>query len=202
MRMIIATLMLAISGYFLHEEYVANLKLEPAAPEAPAVVTKADLAPMLDGKQLANLRQALTSGEANVRWAAMQTLFTVNDPKIMTVLESAMTLETDPQMRVGIVLMLKTCRDPNALKVLSKGVRDTDPVVRVAALNVIGEVGDMTATPIVAAAVNDSEEGVKLAAMSALASLNQRRKAEYEELTGRLRHQYEEQVKKTQEKAG
>ena len=71
------------------------------------------------------------------------------------------------------------------------GVNDTDPVVRVASLRVIGEVADLAAARLAAEAVNDNDDSVKLEAISALSRLQQRRKAQYEQLSDQLRQQYE-----------
>ncbi len=200
MKWIFALTILTVSGNHLYQAYqdrvVAQAKAAPTAPAVPE-----EPAPMLTPKQAAELHAAVKSADGTVRWAAIQSLFTFGDPGIMPVLEHAMQSESDPQTRIGIVLLLKTSSDPVALRILRLGVRDTDPVVRVASLRVIGEVADLSAASIAADAVNDSDDSVKIEAISALSRLQERRKAAYEQLSGQLRKQYEDQAKKTQETA-
>jgi HEAT repeat protein len=203
MRWILASAMMLVSGSYLYRNYQDRKEALAAAPQAaPAPAVVAEPAPMLDAKQLAALRAAVKSGDSNVRWAAMQSLFTFGDPAILPILEQAMGSETDSQIRIGIVLLLKTSGDAAALRILKMGVNDTDPVVRVASLRVIGEVADLAAAPLAAEAVNDNDDTVKLEAITALSRLQQRRKAQYEQLSEQLRQQYESQAKKAQESAG
>jgi hypothetical protein len=201
MKWIIGLVMMGSSGYYLYRDYQKQIAERPAV-QAQAPEVKTAPAPMLADAQLVELRKAAFSADKGVRLAAIQSLFALSDPKIMLILEQAMTTEPDPEVRVTIVLLLKTSTDRGSLKVLGLGVHDVDPTVRVASLRVLSEVGDLTNTGVVAEAAADADDGVKLQAMDTLSHLQERRKAQYEELSQQLRRQYEEQVKKSRENAG
>lgn len=192
MRTLLALTVAAAASVFLVREY--RLRNLPSVP--PTLAPAAAPEPLVAEEDLAGLRAQAQGSDPGLRWTALQALYALSDPSAVPALEQAMLHEPDAEARTNIVLLLKTAADPAALRVLALGARDSDPVVRAASLRIIGEVGDLSASALVAQALEDQDQGVKLAAMGALGSLEARRRVQYDELAGRLRRQYEGQLRK------
>jgi HEAT repeat protein len=74
--------------------------------------------------------------------------------------------------------------------------------VKIASLRALGESGDPAAAPYITGALKDFDSDVKMEALKALGGLEEKRKAEFAALAAKLRHDYEEAVKRAREAAG
>lgn len=195
MRPMLALLLIAVSSTFLFIKY-REIKAPLPKDLTPPVLKRVDPTPFLSLAEIKRIRRSAKDADPNVRWTAMELLFLLKDPESIKILQKTVADDPDPDIRIKAIKLLERKSDLMALAGLIKGILDVDISVRLASLKSIAEIGDPAATPWVLEALKDIEPDVRMEALRALGRFQDKRKAQYAELSDRLRKQYEAAVKK------
>lgn len=201
MRALVALVLIGASGYFLYNRYL-KLNAPPPAPPPPppALVAPAEPKPFLSVAELKKVRASLKNPDPGVRWSAMELLFSFKDPDSVKVLSRAIEKDPDPELRMKAIKLLSSTPNPDRVPGLVKGLTDIEKDVKLASLDALGEVADAAAGPWVVEALKDPDPDVKRAALRCLGKLQDRRRKEFQELSDRLRVQYEQAVEQSQKR--
>jgi HEAT repeat protein len=145
------------------------------------------------------VRLSTQDPDSNVRWAAIELLFTIKDPESLKILEKTVADDPDSELRVKAVRLLNAGGTSKQVPGLIKALDDIDMDVRLAALKALGDIGDPAAAPKVASLLKDPENDVKTEALRTLGRFQDKRRQQLQDLTDQLRRQYEAAVKKSQQ---
>ena len=199
MLKLFAFVVFAAASAFLVREYLRPAR--PPLPDVPPVAdAPRDLGPIFSEAQVDKMRQSLRDGDPAVRWAAAQLLDTIHDPKLGELLEKMLAEEPETDMRIRIVGLMKGSADAARLRGLLRGLGDVDKGVRIASLNALGDIGDPSGATWVTALLKDSEPEVRIAALQTLGRFQDKRRAEFEALAEKLKSDYEEALRRTEER--
>lgn len=199
MRWLVSLILIGGSAFFLYTRFNQKEIQEPQREvPAPMALAKQDPQPFLTVEELKKVRKSVRDGDPGVRWSALELLFTFRDPQSVKLLEKAIAEDPDPDLRLKAIRLLSA--NPNAERVpaLVRGLTDVEKDVRLASLEALGNLGDASASPWVVEALKDPEADVKRAALNTLGKFQEKRKREFQELSDKLRVQYETAVKKAQ----
>jgi HEAT repeat protein len=116
--------------------------------------------------------------------------------------QKAVRDDPSPELRLKAVQLLASQPDPITFQKLVRGVSDPDKDVKIASLRALGTSGDPAAAPYITGALKDFDSDVKMEALKALSGLEDKRRAEFNALAAKLRHDYEEAVKRARELQG
>ncbi|MBI3551414.1 MAG: HEAT repeat domain-containing protein [Elusimicrobia bacterium] len=197
MRWIIAVIVVAVSSFFLYNEYQSMNAATPAPP--PPLAAPLEMAPFLSFDEIKSIRRSTKDGDPGVRWAAVELLYSIRDPESLSILERIIAEDPEQELRIKAVQLLDKGGGSRQLPGLIKALSDVDNDVRLAALKALGDIGDPAATPWVSPLLKDPEAEVKTEALHTLGRFQDKRKAEFAALTDQLRRQYEAAVRKSQE---
>ena len=164
------------------------------APAPPAINIAP--APVFAESEIRKVRQSLQDADPEVRWAAVQLLFNIHDPKLAQVLEHMLTQDPDPEVRMKVVTLFKGREDLARLGALVRGLSDVDKGVRIASLHALGDIGDPSVATWVTALLKDVEPDVRIEALRTLGRFQDKRKAEFQALADKLRADYEAAVRR------
>lgn len=168
----------------------------PPAPAPPPAATLADSAPVFTDAELAKMRASLQDADPEVRWAAVQLLFNIRDPRVGPLVERMLSEDPDPELRVKIISLYKG-REMSRLGPLVRGLQDAEAPVRLASLRALGDIGDPSVTVWVVALLRDVEPEVRIEALRTLGRFQDKRKEEFKALAEKLRADYEEAVRRS-----
>lgn len=195
-----AIVFLSASSVFLYQRYVqltVPVPIERPAPPPPMIP-----AVVFSDQDIARIKASTRDSNPQVRWAALQLLFTLGEPEILALLEESITRDTEPANRVRALELLRQRKGIETLQGMLRGLKDPEKEVRVAALEAIQQSGEPAAIPWVAeAATRDYEPDVRSRALRVLSSFQDKRRADFQELTTRLRREYEAAVDKASSKS-
>jgi HEAT repeat protein len=194
MKLIAFAVFLAAAG-FLAYQYRRPPQAPPMAAEPLASVTPHEIGPVFSEEEVEKVRHSLQDGDPSVRWAAAQLLYSVHDPQLGGLLEKMIAMDPDPDVRIKIVGLMKGREDLVRLGGLVKGLRDVDKDVRIASLNALGDIGDPSVVTWVTALLKDPEPEVRIAALQTLGRFQDKRRIEFEELSEKLKKDYEEALR-------
>ncbi|OGR90986.1 MAG: hypothetical protein A2V88_17075 [Elusimicrobia bacterium RBG_16_66_12] len=184
---------LAAAGY-LAWDYSRPAQSPPPPP--PMTDPSKDILPVFSESDLLKVRQSLQDADPEVRWAAIQLLYSIRDPQAGVLIERLIAEDPDADLRVKIVGLMKGQEDLALLGGLVKGLRDIDKTVRLASLNALGDIGDPSVSTWVTALLKDPEAEVKVAALQTLGRFQEKRKADFRALADKLRKDYEDAQKR------
>jgi len=194
-RIIALILFLAAAGY-LSRAYLRPLQPpQPPAPPPMADPSK-DALPVFSEKEILKIRQSIQDSDPDVRWTAVQLLYAVRDPQLGTMIEKIIAEDTDADLRLRVVGLMKGQQESAMLGGLVKGLRDIDRNVRIASLRALGNIGDPSVTTWVTALLKDPEPEVRIAALQTLGRFQAKRKADFQALADKLRKDYEDAQKR------
>lgn len=199
MRWLVSLILIGGSALYLYTRF--NLKrIEEPKQEipAPAALGKQDPQPFLTVVELKKVRKSVRDADPGVRWSALELLFTFRDPQSVKLLEKAIAEDPDPDLRLKAIRLLSTTPNADRVPALVRGLTDVEKDVRLASLEALGQLGDASASPWVVETLKDPEPEVKRAALDTLGKFQEKRKREFQELSDKLRVQYETAVKKAQ----
>lgn len=168
-------------------------------PPPPAIELPAPK-PVFSDAELAKVRLSLQDADAEVRWTAAQVLFNIRDPQAVKQLERLLAEDPDPELRMKVVRLLRDRDDSARLAALVGSLRDTEKTVRIASLEALGDIGDPSVVTWVTALLKDAEPEVRIAALKTLGRFQEKRKAEFQVLAEKLKKDYEEAVRRSQQK--
>ncbi len=186
---------LAAAGYLVHE-HMAPPAPPPMPAEPPAAMAPKDPGPAFSEGEVQKVRNSLTDSDPSVRFAAVQLLYNLHDPKLGPLLEKMIAEDPDPDIRIKIVGLMKGREDLIRLGGLVKGLSDFDMKVRIASLNALGDIGDPSVTTWVTALLKDPEPEVRIAALQTLGRFQDKRKVEFRALADKLKKDYEEALRR------
>ncbi|MFI5351182.1 MAG: HEAT repeat domain-containing protein [Elusimicrobiota bacterium] len=195
MAKLFALVVFLAAGSFLAYEYLRPPQPPPLPAEPTASVTPRDLAPIFPAAEVEKVRQSLVDGDPNVRWAAIQLLYSIHDPQLGDLLEKMIAEDPDPELRIKIVGLMKGREDVARLGGLVKGLHDVDMNVRIASLKALGDIGDPSVVTWVTALLKDPEPDVRIAALQTLGRFQDKRRVEFQALTEKLKKDYEEALR-------
>ena len=195
MTKVFALFVLLAAAAFLARQQLRPYQPPPPAAEPAAVSSLQDPAPVLSETEIAKVRQSLQDGDPAVRWAAVQLLYGIHDPRLGELLETMIADDPDPDLRVKIVGLMKGRADLARLGGLVKGLGDVDKGVRIASLNALGDIGDPSVVTWVTALLKDPEPDVRVKALQTLGRFQDKRRLEFQALAEKLKEEYEEALR-------
>jgi HEAT repeat protein len=193
-KLIAFLVFVSAAGYLAHE-YMKPLEPKPLPAEPPAVTEPRDPGPVFSEDEVEKVRLSLNDGDSEVRWAAIQLLYNIHDPRLAATLEKMLGEDPDADLRIKIVGLMQGHEELARLGGLVKGLRDTDKTVRIASLAALGEIGDPSVVTWVTALLKDPEPDVRIAALQTLGRFQDKRKAEFRALAEKLKKDYEEALR-------
>lgn len=155
-----------------------------------------DILPIFSESDILKVRQSLQDADPEVRWSAIQLLYSIRDPQAGALIEKLIAEDPDADLRIKIVGLMKGQENLALLGGLVKGLRDIDKTVRIASLNALGDIGDPSVSTWVTALLKDPEPEVKVAALQTLGRFQEKRKADFRALADKLRKDYEDAQKR------
>lgn len=187
---------LLVSVCFVAAFYVYNSgnKRRRVDRPPPALILPARAA--VPESELEIIRKSTFDSDPNVRWAAVELLYTLRDPQARKLLEHIMKTDTDQTVRRNAINLLRSNDKGTHAADLTVALRDTEKAIRVAALQAIAEKDDLIFIPYIYGALVDSEPDVRLQALASLRIIQERKRKVYEELKARLRYDYERSIRK------
>jgi HEAT repeat protein len=195
MSKLFAFIVFLAAAAFLAFQYLRPPAPPPMAAEPPAASAPRDLGPVFSEVEVEKVRQSLKDGDPTVRWAAVQLLYGIHDPQLGGLLENMIATDPDPDLRIKIVGLMKGREDLARLGGMIKGLRDVDMTVRIASLKALGDVGDPSVVTWVTALLKDPEPEVRIAALQTLGRFQDKRRAEFDALSEKLKKDYEEALR-------
>jgi HEAT repeat protein len=171
---------------------------EVAPPPPPAIEIPAPK-PVFSEAELRKVRRSLEDADAEVRWTAAQVLYNIRDPQAVKLLEHLLANDPDPDLRMKVVRLLRDREDSARLAALVGSLRDTEKSVRIASLQALGDIGDPSVVTWVTALLKDAEPDVRIEALKTIAKFQEKRKAEFDALAAKLKKDYEEAVRRSQQ---
>jgi hypothetical protein len=194
MSKLFALVVFLAAAAFLVRQWLRPPQPPPLA-EPPAASSLRDPAPLFSEIEIAKVRKSLQDGDPAVRWAAVQLLYGIHDPRLGELLEAMIADDPDPELRVKIVGLMRGRADLARLGGLVKGLSDLDKSVRIASLNALGDIGDPSVVTWVTASLKDPEPDVRVAALQTLGRFQDKRRLEFEALAEKLKGEYEEALR-------
>jgi hypothetical protein len=146
----------------------------PALKERLAKID--DLADEDAAKALPELLGALADKDPRIRAAAAEALGEVGDASAVEPLGKALASDADSDVRDAAAEALGDIGSPNAVPLLSAGLRDADEDVRETVVDALGSIGGPDAERVLRQALSDPDEDVRDAAAAALAKMKQVKK--------------------------
>lgn len=197
MGRLMAVALLAVAAFLVLRDRVAP-KQEAVAPPPPPALEIPAPRPVFSEAELNKVRASLRDTDPEVRWSAAQLLYEIRDPQAMALLDRMLHEDTDPQLRMKVLGLLKGREDAARLTTLVASLRDSEKSVRIAALDALGVIGDPSVTTWVTALLRDTEPEVRIAALRTLGKFQEKRKREFQALADKLRKDYEAAVRRAQ----
>lgn len=173
---------------------------EAVAPPPPPAIELPAPKPVFSETELRKVRRSLEDADPGVRWTAAQVLYNIRDPQAVRLLEHLLSNDPDPELRMKVVRLLKDREDSARLSALVNSLRDHEKSVRIASLQALGDIGDPSVVTWVTALLRDAEPEVRIEALKTLAKFQEKRKAEFDVLAQKLKKDYEEAVRRSQQK--
>jgi HEAT repeat protein len=152
--------------------------------------------PLFSDKEVLKIRQSLWEADPEVRWAAAQVLYSIQDPELGVLFEKLIAEDPDTDVRLKVVGLMRNYQKQAPLGGLVRGLSDIDKDVRIASLRALGDIGDPSVATWVTALLKDPEPEVKVEALQTLGRFQEKRKADFRELAEKLRKDYEEALKR------
>lgn len=132
-------------------------------------------------------RSLTTDTNENVRFAAVELLWQIQDVKTPSIIKEMLESETEQTVKFNIIKMLSEDKSKISLSLLSKALDNYDKETRLKAVEAIGTFCNKEAIPILSKALKDYDETIRL---KALESINKIRKD--------IEHHKEQQLKETE----
>lgn len=192
---LVMILVLVFGLFYLYMSGRPKPKVE--IPPPPPALSLEPL-PTLSEAELEKIRGSTRDSNPTVRWAAIEFLYRVRDPKAMEILESVLAMDTETAVRKNALDLLRRAQKPTAIKEVLLALRDREKELRIAALLALGEIGDRSLVPQVSPLLNDIDFEVRLQAMHTMNRFQEQHNAKHNALVQELRKQYEAAVRKAQ----
>lgn len=183
--------------YFYQKRSIPPPEPPPPPPEAPFIETEPPQ--VMSDAELSRIRQATKDSDPQVRWAAIQLLYQLNDPRAYKILEEALAMDSELQVRRNALDVIRDAKRPESAQVLVRALNDSEKDLRIAALNALGDVADPLTAPSVAGALLDVEPDVRTAALSTLARIQKKATDQHRISMDERKRQYEEALLKYNE---
>ena len=192
---------LVAGAYYIYQKKTATARLEQPLPPLPSPpVFEKDPPPILTETELKQIRTATKDADPQVRWAAIELLHRVRDPKAIDILESALSIDSEQEVRRKAIDILKTSGEPDVTESLVKALGDTEPEIRMAALMALGELGDPKATKPILQALTDTEPNIRTQALHTLGIIDANQRAKHQQMQEELKRQYLEELRQHEQK--
>lgn len=173
---------------------------EQVAPPPPPAVDLPAPKPVFTEDELRKVRRSLEDADAEVRWTAAQVLYNIRDPQAVKLLENLLANDPDAELRMKVVRLLRDREDSARLGALVGSLRDPEKSVRIASLQALGDIGDPSVVTWVTSLLRDAEPEVRIEALKAISKFQEKRKKQFDELAAKLKKDYEDAVRRSQQK--
>ena len=204
---VLLIVMLIIGGVYVYSTRKPAQKVE-LPPKPPILELDHPVpAPVLGPAEIRRVHDAAMDTDSNVRWAAIELMYRVHDPEVIPILEKTLAMDTDVSMRKRALNLIQqaaekqTGRKSAAVKDLLVALNDTEKDVRIMALLALGQTGDIRVIPRVTELLNDTDPQVRLQALHTLTQLQDQRNVAFLRLNEKLKQDYEQAVRRAEERA-
>jgi len=183
------------------EELVAEEveKLKAEIPEPPPELEEAPPAVMSE-IELQKIRLSTKDSDPQVRWAAIELLYRLQDPQAFAILENTLRIDTEVTVRHNALQIMQSINRPEVAMDLVKSLRDTEKQIRMAALIGLGEIADPATTPYIVKALVDVDPDVRTQALHTLGRIQEKKDAQHKERQDQIRTDYENKVREIESK--
>lgn len=175
--------------------YKSAQKADRVPDREPPAISLPPKAPVPE-EELEIIRKSTFDSDPNVRWAAIELLYSMRDPQAREILERIMKTDTDQTVRRNAINLLRNNDKSTPASELTVALKDTEKAIRVAALQAVADKDDLIFIPFIYGALVDSEPEVRLQALATLRTIQERKRRIYEELKAKLRADYEKSIRK------
>lgn len=187
--------------FYVYQKKTSTAKQEqqlPPLPPPPALAKEPP--PILTDGEIEKIRMATKDADPQVRWAAIELLHRVRDPKAFEILETALSIDTEQEVRQKALNVLKSSGKTDVSADLIKAMNDTEPEIRMAALVALGELGDTKTAPYIVKALMDVEPNIRTQALHTLGIIEAKQRAKHQEMQDELNRQYQEMLQRREGK--
>jgi HEAT repeat protein len=186
--------------YYVYQKKTAQARHEQLPPLPPPPALGKEPSPILSPNEVEKIRLATKDADPQVRWAAIELLHRVRDPKAFEILETAMSIDTEQEVRHKALDILKESGKADVSSDLIKAMNDTEPEIRMAALTALGELGDPKTAPYIVKALMDVEPNIRMQALHTLGLIEAKQQAKHQQMQEELKRQYEEMLRQRNQK--
>jgi vesicle coat complex subunit len=183
-------------------EQIAAKQAEELAMKIPPPPPELERAPppVMSDAELNKIRLATNDSDPQVRWAAIELLYRLDDPQAFGILEKTLRIDTEPSVRQNALQIMQGIDRPEVAMDLVGSLRDTEKSIRIAALIALGEIADPTTTPHIVKALVDIDPDVRTQALHTLGRIQEKKDAEHRENQDKIRRDYEMEVEEIKSK--
>ncbi len=174
-------------------------ELEAQIPEPPAELEEAP-PPVMSDVELAKIRLSTKDSDPQVRWAAIDLLYRLQDPQAFEILEQTLRIDTEVSVRRNALQIMKEIDRPEVAMDLVKSLRDTEKEIRMSALIALGEIANPETTPFIVKALVDVDPDVRTQALHTLGRIQEKKDAQHKERQDKIRTDYENKVAEIESK--
>lgn len=186
--------------FYMYQQGTKPPPPPPEPPPRPPILDVQAPAPVITAEELEKVRMSTKDSDPQVRWAAIELLYKVRAPDAYDILENALSIDTELDVRRRALELIKVSDNPAKVKDLVLATKDSEKEIRLAALLALGEHGGPSVAPNVVALLNDVEPDVRLQAIHALGRIQEKRYQEFKAEQDLLREEYEKAVARSQGK--
>ncbi|MCG2726293.1 MAG: HEAT repeat domain-containing protein [Elusimicrobia bacterium] len=122
----------------------------------------------------------------DVRFAAMELLWQMQDEQSPAIIKNMFETETESSVKQNLINMLGKDKTRISLHLLAEALGNYDKKTKISAVKAIGGFGNKEAIPILNIALNDYDEDVKIEALKAINSIRKDVEADKEKLIQEL----------------
>ncbi|MFH2203988.1 MAG: HEAT repeat domain-containing protein [Elusimicrobiota bacterium] len=201
-RILLVCVLLGGMGYLYMRKSPAATEQElPAPPPLPPALQH--MPPQVLGEaQIEKIRLATLDGDPQVRWAAIDLLYRIRDPRAYEILKKALVIDSESSVRQKSLDIIKNVDSPNRVKVLISALNDTERNIRIAALVALGEIGDPNSTAAIVEILRDPDPIVRRQAINTLGIIQTKQDLEHSRMQDKIREQYEKELAEHNRQAG
>jgi HEAT repeat protein len=194
-------LVVGVFYFVMKKAPVAEPPPPPAVVQAPATPPPPPVEPpiqqRLNAQTIATVRSMLIDTNPSVRKAAIDLLYTFNDPQVYVEMNKLLHQEQDPDVLKAALDMLAKKKDKAGEPLIVSALKHAMPEVRLQAVNDLIPFTDEETIPPLTALMKDNDETVRLNALQAVQKIQkdieERRRKEEEE---RRRREAEEAARR------
>ncbi len=198
-RILLVCVFIGGSYYLFQKRAAEQNPIElPPPPKPPVLQHEPPL--VLSDTEIEKIRLATMDGDPSVRWAAIDLLYRVRDPRAYEILEKSLRIDSESDVRRKALAILKKADTPDRVRVLVGALADTEEEIRLAALIALGEIGDPESIPAIVKVLRDTESIVRRQALSTLGAIQTKQNLDHQMMQDQIRQEYEKALLEHEQK--